>query len=234
MIKEKYEEWNVLYTGEKYLYDFIDNIIYSKNLIILKELKNDQRSLVLLVTLMGKKLILKSPLEKNRRKWIRFTTLFRNGEAFKTILNMEKLNNVGIRTNNPVMAIEKRVFGMVSDSWILFEYEEGERCTKKNYALVVNKLKEIHAKNMLHGDAQIRNFLYNGKEVVTIDCNPKRIWLGNISKAYEHIYLEKSAEGIDKHFDFSKCPFSYKIAQKYSDLYWSWRRLKRKIRRKKT
>ncbi|ODS37833.1 MAG: hypothetical protein A7316_08965 [Candidatus Altiarchaeales archaeon WOR_SM1_86-2] len=234
MIKEKYKEWNVLYTGEKYLYDFIDNIIYSKNLLILKELKNDQRSLVLLVTHMGKKLILKSPLEKNRRKWIRFTTLFRNGEAFKAILNMERLNNVGIRTNNPVMAIEKRVFGMVSDSWILFEYEEGEPCAEEHYALAVQKLKEIHAKNMLHGDAQIRNFLYNGKEVITIDCNPKRIWLGNISKAYEYIYLEKSAEGIDEHFDFSRSSFSYKIAQKYSDLYWSWRRLKRKIRRKKT
>ena len=221
----------MLYTGEKYLYDFIDNIIYSKNLLILKELKNDQRSLVLLVTHMGKKLILKSPLEKNRRKWIRFTTLFRNGEAFKAILNMERLNNVGIRTNNPVMAIEKRVFGMVSDSWILFEYEEGEPCAEEHYALAVQKLKEIHTKGILHRDPQIRNFLYNGKEVITIDCNPKRIWLGNISKAYEYIYLEKSAEGIDKHFTFSRDTLSYRIAKKYSILYWSWRRIKKKIRR---
>ncbi len=233
MIEEKYKEWNVLYTGDKYLYDYIDNIINFKDLHILKELKNNKRSLVVLVTHLGKKFILKSPLEKNRRKWIRFTTLFRNGESFKTILNMEKLNNMGIKTNKPVMAAEKRVFGMVFDSWILFEYEEGERCTEENYALAVKKLKEIHAKNILHGDPQIRNFLYNGKEVITIDCNPKRILLGKISKAYEYIYLEKSAKGIDKHFNFSKDTLSYKIAQKYSDLYWSWRRLKKKIRRKK-
>jgi thiamine kinase-like enzyme len=228
---EKYKEWNVLYTGEKYVFDYIDNIINLENLNILKEIKNNKRSLVLIVSLMGKKFILKSPLEKNRRKWIRFTTLFRNGEAFKTILNMERLNNMGIKTNNPTMAIEKRVFGMVCDSWMLFEYEEGEPCAEEHYALAVQKLKEIHAKDILHGDPQIRNFLYNGKEIITIDCNPKRIWLGNISKAYEYIYLEKSAEGIDKHFTFSRDTLSYRIAKKYSILYWSWRRIKKKIRR---
>ena len=213
------------------MFDYSDNIINFKNLNILKEIKNNKRSLVLLVSHMGKKFILKSPLEKNRRKWIRFTTLFRNGEAFKTILNMERLNNMGIKTNNPTMAVEKRVFGMVSDSWMLFEYEEGEPCTEEHYALAVQKLKEIHTKGILHGDPQIRNFLYNGKEVITIDCNPKRILLGNISKAYEYIYLEKSAEGIDTHFTFSRDTLSYRIAKKYSILYWSWRRIKKKIRR---
>jgi len=233
MLIERYKEWNVLNAGDKYMNDYIDDIINIKNINILKELKNNKRSLVLLVNYMGKKYVLKSPREKNRRKWIRFATLFRKGEAFKTIINMEKLNNMGIKTNIPVMAIEKRVFGMVFDSWIVYEYFDSQQCKENTFSLVVQQLKKIHSKNMLHGDPQIKNFLYDGNEVITIDCNPKRIRFGEISKAFEYLYLEKSAPGIAKYFDISTETMSYKIAQKYSDLYWSWRRFKKKIRKKK-
>ncbi len=234
MIQEKYKSWNVLYNGDKRLLDYIDNIINYKDIDLIKEVKNNKRSLVLIVQYIDQALILKSPKEKNTRKWIRFTTLFRKGESFKSILNMEKLNNIGIKTNIPLMAIEKRVLGMVVDSWILYKYEEGDRCDESNYFKVVEKLKEIHTKNILHGDPQIRNFLYNGKEIITIDCNPRKVLLGNVSKVYEYLYLEKSAKGIDKYFDLSKGRLSYKIAKKYSDLYWAWRRFKKKIRRKET
>ena len=232
MIQDKYKGWNVLYNGDKRLLDYLDNIINYKDINIIKEVKNNKRSLVLLIHYLGKQIILKSPREKNLRKWIRFTTLFRKGEAFKSILNMEKLNNMGIRTNIPLMAIEKRVLGMVFDSWILYEYEEGDRCDENNYFKVVEKLKEIHAKNILHGDPQIRNFLYNGKEIITIDCNPKRVFLGNVSKVYEFLYLEESAEDINKYFNLSKDMLSYKIARKYSEIYWVWRRFKKKHMRK--
>ena len=232
MIQDKYKGWNVLYNGDKRLLDYLDNIINYKDINIIKEVKNNKRSLVLLIHYLGKQIILKSPREKNLRKWIRFTTLFRKGEAFKSILNMKKLNNMGIRTNIPLMAIEKRVLGMVFDSWILYEYEEGDRCDENNYFKVVEKLKEIHAKNILHGDPQIRNFLYNGKEIITIDCNPKRVLLGNVSKVYEFLYLEESAEDINKYFNLSKDMLSYKIARKYSEIYWVWRKFKKKHRRK--
>ena len=232
MIQDKYKGWNVLYNGDKRLLDYLDNIINYKDINIIKEVKNNKRSLVLLIHYLGKQIILKSPREKNLRKLIRFTTLFRKGEAFKSILNMKKLNNMGIRTNIPLMAIEKRVLGMVFDSWILYEYEEGDRCDENNYFKVVEKLKEIHAKNILHGDPQIRNFLYNGKEIITIDCNPKRVLLGNVSKVYEFLYLEESAEDINKYFNLSKDMLSYKIARKYSEIYWVWRKFKKKHRRK--
>ena len=230
MIKTTYKGWRVIFSGDQWLYGLMDDIIAGKDVPIEKEVKNSARSRVLLLDHAGKKMILKSPREKNKRKWIRFTTLYRRGEAFKAIDNMVKLERLGIQSNRPLLAMEKRRFGMVVDSWMLYEYLPGEVCRESNYPDVVKKLKEIHAKHILHGDAQIENFLISGNHVLTIDCNPKKALFGNISRFYEYFYLERSAPGIRAFFDLPERTLAYRIAQAYSRFYWSWRDLKKKRR----
>ena len=233
MIKTTYKGWRVIFNGDQWLYGLMDGIIAGKDIPFEKEVKNSARSRVLLFDHAGKKIILKSPREKNRRKWIRFTTLYRKGEAFKAIDNMVKLERLGIESNRPLLAMEKRRFGMVVDSWMFYEYLPGEVCREEHYPDVVKKLKEIHAKHILHGDAQIENFLTSGNHVLTIDCNPKPALFGNISRCYEYFYLERSAPGIRAFFDLPERTLAYRIAQAYSRLYWSWRDFKKKRRGKR-
>lgn len=230
MIKTKYKEWQVIFNGDQRLYGLMDNIIAGNDIPIEKEVKNTARSRVLLLNHAGKKIILKSPREKNKRKWIRFTTLYRKGEAFKTIDNMDKLEHLGIESNKPLLAMEKRRFGMVVDSWMIYEYLPGEVCREKDYPDVVKKLKEIHAKHILHGDAQIENFLNSESHIITIDFSPKKALFGNVSRFYEYFYLQRSAPGIQEFFDLPDHALAYRIAQAYSRLYWSWRDFKKKRR----
>ena len=130
LVKTTYKGWNILFNGDKRLYALMDKIIAKESIPSQKELKNTRRSLVLLVRAAGQKAVLKCPREKNTRQWIRFTTLYRKGEAFKAIYNMDKLKNLGIKSNRPLMAMEKRRWGMVVDSWFVYTYEEGRGCRR--------------------------------------------------------------------------------------------------------
>jgi lipopolysaccharide heptosyltransferase II len=234
MIETTFKGWRILSNGSESLYAFMSDIIENKfQHSVLKELKNNSRSHVFLIDYQGEKAVLKSPREKNTRKWIRFTTLYRKGEAFKAILNLEKLANMGIASNKPLLAAEKRRFGMVVDAWMLYEYEEGRPCGKNDYRAVVEKLKEIHSKKFLHGDPQINNFLIREASVVTIDCNPKKAVFGNVSRYYEYFYLQRSAPGIEKYFELDESTFSYRIAKAYSKIYWKWRDFKKRRRKRR-
>jgi heptose II phosphotransferase len=233
MIQTTYKGWNVLCCGNNIDRHLIDCVIHQSGLDIIECLKSNQRSLVQLISYNDNRWVLKTPREKNRRKWIRFTTWLRKGEAFRTLLNLERLKRIGIQSNRPVLAVEKRRFGMVVDSRMVYTFCEGTPCNEAHYELVVKALSKMHAQNTLHGDPQIRNFIFNGEEILTIDSNPKRTWLGKISTCYELLYLEKSAPGISKYFEIRTRSFPFQIAKTYIDLYWWWRGFKKRLRKKR-
>lgn len=234
MIETTYKGWHILYNGDALPHDLLDDIIRkSLQRWILKELKNNARSRVLLIEHKGQKAILKSPREKNTRRWIRFTTLYRKAEAFKAFSNMHKLRRLGIRTNTPLMVMEKRKLGMVVDSWLLYEFMAGEPCQEIHYTGVVDALKSLHSKNLLHGDAQLENFLVNQEGIFVIDAKPKKPLFGNIAKYYEWLYLLRSETEIEKFLDLPTRDRSFRIAKIYSHIYWKWRRRKYKRRQKK-
>ena len=234
MIKTTYKGWRILFNGDETLYTLMDDIIENKYpRAVVQTLKNNSRSLVFLVDVQGQKAILKSPREKNTKKWIRFTTWYRPGEAFKTVRNLEKLQQLGFNTNTPLMAMEKRCGGMVVDSWVLYGFKTGKPCDASFYPSIVETLQALHDKNRLHGDAHVENFLTNGHGIITIDANLKRPVFGSISKYTEWLYLLKSAPAIATYLHLPENDISFRIAKTYSRLYWSWRHSKKKRRRKR-
>lgn len=225
--------WRLLCeTSTTNLFDKVQNNDFE----IIDTLKDDYRSQVYRIRLSELDLVLKIPNEKNTRKWIRFLTWFRMGEAFKNVAGMNKLTQLGIDTIQPLIAAERRSFGMVVDSWLVYEYLDGNSCLNKeeHYPKVVEKLKAMHQKNILHGDAQIRNFMYANDTVYVIDSNPKSAGIFGFSKAYEFAYLRKSAPGIEAHFGNINESKMYRFAFSY-DIYdrklARWRkRVKKSIR----
>jgi len=233
MLKTTYKGWRLLVFGDKTVYPLVDDIIRNKlQGYIIKELKNNSRSRVLLIDLQGQKAVLKSPREKNTNKWIRFTTLYRRGEAFKVIRYLDKLLRLGFDTNKPLMAMEKRRLGMVVNSWILYKFKPGKTCDESHYPSIVNILKSFHDKDLLHGDPHVDNFMTTDQGIFTLDAKPKKPILGAISKYYEFLYLKKSAPDIEKHFNLPQNRLAYKIAHTYSSIYWSWRKSKKRRRQR--
>ena len=78
-----------VYYNEKDTTDFYTRIMES-DYSVMKTLKDDQRSLVQLIRINGKRYIYKIPREKNRRKWQRFISIFRGGREHEGVCTAGK------------------------------------------------------------------------------------------------------------------------------------------------
>lgn len=228
-----YQGWTLLISDQindqmaKDLFDSAQN----KKYVLTKTLKDNHRSSVKHVQINSNDLVLKVPKEKNERIWIRFLTLFRLGESFKNLKSMNLLYDIGVKTTTPIIAAEKRSFGMVVQSWLLYSYLDGTSCLDRpqTYPQVIGTLKSIHKKGYTHGDPQIRNFIEKENEIYVIDTNPKKAGLTGFDFGYEWAYLRKSAPGIEGLFSEILESGWYKFAYHY-DLYArKFSRLKRRV-----
>lgn len=221
--KEKYKNKNMTF-NEKVenmvgIIEIIKKIINKEEVKFDKILKDTDRSFVGVIKLKNKMIIFKQPREKNRRKWIRFLTLFRKGEAVKNFESLDKAEKIGIKSNKPYLKIEKRKYGMIVDSWVIYEYIEGRECSsKEEYKKLFKVLDNIHDKGYLHGDSQIQNFVLSEDEVYAIDCGLKKNIYGKFGEMYEYIYLRESRKEIEKYYEFDIKNFHYRVA----DFYKKW------------
>ncbi|NLK62092.1 MAG: hypothetical protein GX287_01450 [Fusobacteria bacterium] len=190
-----------------------------------KILKNNRRSFVKKVEIKNKTIIYKIPTEKNISNWIRLLTLFRKSEAQVVLESMVILNEKNIYTNKPIAYGEKRKFGMVVDSFMIYEYLNGTTVTEENSKEVILLLKQIHALGYLHNDSQIENFLKNGDNIYVIDAKLKRKKFGKISENSEYIKFASNAEKAYDYIDTKSIYF--KIAMFFYKLF----KFKRKIRK---
>ncbi|MEM9390435.1 MAG: lipopolysaccharide core heptose(II) kinase RfaY [Bacteroidota bacterium] len=179
----------------------IVGLVESENFEIIEVLKDHPRSKVSRIRLNNLDLVLKIPREKNSKPWIRFLTLFRRSEAFKNLTGMKLLNSLGIKTTTSYLACEYRNWRMVTDSWLLYFFLDGKECLdrEETFESVVSTLSNMHKKNILHGDPQIRNFLIAGEDPYVIDANPKKS-KSTFAKALEYAYLKRSQPEIEHYF----------------------------------
>lgn len=235
MKKIKHLEWTLFMPPKteenKAIFHF--NNVNSKQYASQEVLKSNHRSHVERIEIEGDDMVYKVPIEKNTWLWIRFLTLFRKGEAHKNLRAMELLAESGIKTTKAIMAAEKRKFGMVVDSWLLYEYLDGKTCLDQpnTYPHVVDTLKKIHECGFSHGDPQIRNFVVKANDIYVIDTNPKKLGLTGFDKAYEWVYLRKSAPGIEKYFGQIQHTFWYKYSIWYDQFDRKLAALRRSLKR---
>ncbi|WP_370521529.1 lipopolysaccharide core heptose(II) kinase RfaY [Cetobacterium sp. 8H] len=218
----------VYYQNEKnkIIYDRIKNNSFK----LLKILKDDNRSKVLLIEIDGQKLVYKTPIEKNTKVWQRILSIFRGSESKREYKNYIKILEVGFRGPKPLLYCEYKKYGITLDSFLVMEYLDGEVARLSDLDLVASELRKIHRKGYLHGDSQLSNFMIKNSKVYLIDVKLlKNIYL-KPGEEYEFIYLEESChQDIDV---YDKTNWSYKIA-KSLNLYLHWLgRVKKKIRRK--
>ncbi|WP_297596855.1 lipopolysaccharide core heptose(II) kinase RfaY [uncultured Cetobacterium sp.] len=204
--------------------------IKSNSFKLLKTLKDDERSKVLLIEIDSKKLVYKIPIEKNERVWQRILSIFRGSESAREYKNYIKISKLGFKGPSPLIYWEHKKCGVIVDSFLVMEYLEGETANLLDLELVVEELNKIHKKGYLHGDSQLSNFMVKNLEVYLIDVKlSKNIYL-KLGEKYEFIYLEESCHKMIDVYD--KTDWSYKLAKSLNSyLHWLGK-IKKKLRRK--
>lgn len=192
--------------------------------------RDDYRSFVGLIEVEGRRVVVKSPRLKNRSRWIRWTTLFRRGEAVDTIANLWRARSHGAPVADPVFAMEKRVAGKVVDSWMAYFYMDGRRCEPSNYPALVNALQHLHELGWVHGDPHFDNFVWDGERVWILDCRPHRPTFGAISRAYDFVLLRNSRPELGALFGERTRSLGFRSAVAYDRWIHSWRAWKKKVR----
>jgi heptose II phosphotransferase len=202
--------------------------ILNKTYRLKKTLKDSSRSMVYQIDIDHEVLIFKQPVEKNTRKWIRFTTLMRKSEALQSCLSMVKLQEINIHTNKPLVVLEKKVMGLVIDSWYICSYVAGDSCVESDYPEVIDTLKVIHNAGYLHGDPQIRNFLKTKSGIQVIDTKLSYAW-NALQKHLEFVYLNNSINDANGYID--KSTIGYKLAKFImNDIQKGFRTFKQRLR----
>lgn len=207
----------ILYNNEVD-FNLVDKIKKEKFKFI-KNLKNDDRSKVMLIEIDGNKYVYKIPKEKNSRLWQRVISLVRGSESKREYENYLKIKKNGFKGPIPVMYWEKKIFGVCVDSFLVSSYLSGKPATQKNLETVEKELKKIHARGFLHGDSQLNNFMVENNEVYLIDAKLMKNRYGKAGETYEFIYLEESCyKNIDV---YDKSTLSYKLAKGLNNyLHW--------------
>jgi len=186
-------------------------------------LKDDKRSLVKRGILFGVEVVAKNPRDKNRRKWSRFLSLFRQGEALKTLGTLTQFWEKSIPSVKPICVLEKKFLGFVTDSWLIYEFKSGEISDANKLPDIVLLLNALHRYGYRHDDPNFGNFLVDDDgQLFLIDCKGKAS-LGNFSNYYDYILLSERNEGVELEdvlsmagLDGDDVPLGYRIAQFYA------------------
>jgi heptose II phosphotransferase len=203
-----------------------------------KTLKDDKRSFVRLGEINGTQVVAKQPRDKNRRKWSRLLSLVRDGEAYKSAKTLVEFEALGIPSLTPLAVLEKRRYGMIMDSWIIYQYREGNPVELEQIDQVLALLKTLHQSGYRHDDPNLLNFLMGkDQQVFLIDCKG-RPRIGRFSDYYDYFLLSDRNSNIDDNLieqrvDFDKSSFSYRLAKWYRNYKQFRSTLKNRIRNKK-
>lgn len=231
MKKIKENKTHIFYNENLIEKNFYCDIVKPKKYKILKTLKDDNRSLVMLIDINRKKYVLKIPKEKNRRKWQRFISIFRGGESMREFLQLEKLKNNNFNAPTPLIAIEKKRCKMTYDSLIISEYIENHEATIDDLDIVIKCLNDIHKKGFLHGDSQLTNFLIKNNEIYLIDSKLLNNKFGKFGIMYEYIYLQESCPiNLDKYI--KQNDFYFKTAKLLNTYLHFWGKIRKILKNK--
>ena len=203
---KKYKELNIYYYEKEFL-DLALKVI-DGNYSTCQILKDTKRNYVSVIEIDGKKYVYKEPRNEFRIPQRQVTTFLKKGEALTTLVNINKLINIGFKEFvKPLVAVNKRHYGFIVSSFFIMEFVEGED-NRKNLDMIVEKMKEIHKLGYYHGDFNPGNFLVENKQIHILDTQGKKMFFGNYRAHYDMITFYYLAYLMKR---FKRLPFIEKI-----------------------
>lgn len=186
--KEKKREYNIYFLEEKY--KILAEKIIEKEFSEIKKIKDTKRNFVSLIEIDGNKYIYKESRNEYRIPQRQFMTLFKKGEAVTTLLNINKLIDIGFEEFvKPLTAVNIRKKGMINFSFFVMEYALGVE-DRSYLDEVVKKMEEIHRKGYYHGDFNPGNFLIANGKIKILDTQGKKMGLTKYRAHYDMITMQ--------------------------------------------
>ncbi|MGL5936285.1 MAG: lipopolysaccharide biosynthesis protein [Cetobacterium sp.] len=214
---EKYRGYEIYFYSNCFL-ELGKNII-DKNIEIVKELKVTDRNYVCKIKYLEKDYILKEPKNEYKKIQRKVMTLFKKGEVLSTLININKLKSHKEKFATPYIAIVKREYGMIVNSFLVMEETVEADETSEEYINKIVKLRyELDKQKIFHGDFNLSNILLNNGEIKFIDTQCKPVLFSKYYLNYDLLTLEESIyreDGIVNRFgisDFYKKDFWYYLA----------------------
>lgn len=156
--------------------------------------KSDGRTYSALIDIGGKTCVLKIPHDRNRRLSQRMLSFFRPSMAVRQMESMAQLRRMGFRTPEPLCAGERRLMGILTDSFLLYEYANGRKATREDAALLTPELLRLHEMGFMRNDPHAKNYLIEDETVVFIDATLRRPrWFRALSLRRELIRFTESS-----------------------------------------
>lgn len=147
----------------------------NQKLEIVDELKNNPHNFVARVNTSSlADVVLKEPRKRNKRRWERAMTRFREGEALRVFDSHLKLDELSFHCPEAVLAAELREHGVVTKSFLLYRYQEGAPATADDAEGVAHELQRLHSLGYTRGDPKAQNFLVHQGKVYFIDFKLSR------------------------------------------------------------
>ena len=152
--------------------------IVHKSYTSLGKLQNNSHCFVEKIDIKGyQPIVFKIPRYRNKRRWERFLSLFRSGEAFRNHDSMMYLPTIHLKAPKPLFAAEKRANGMVVESFFTYFFIEGKIASAENIPAVLEALSLLHQQGLTRSDPKLENFLISENEVFFIDFRLKKPFL---------------------------------------------------------
>ena len=121
-------------------------------------------------------------------------TIFKKGEALNTLVNVNKVMDLGIKNLAKIYcAVNKREKGMINFSFLLMEWIEENKNFEVRDTLDkgIEELKKIHKLGYYHGDFNSSNILRkNLNEIKLIDTQLKKDYFFNYKRHYDMITMQ--------------------------------------------
>lgn len=213
LIEEKYGEYNLYSFEEKYI-DICKKIL-AKDYITIKELKNTPRNYVALIEINGEKYVYKEPRNEYKLIQRKIMTIFKKGEALNTLVNINKVMDLGIESLAKVYcAVNKREKRMINFSFLLMEWievTEGNNWDTNIFKMGIEELIKIHKLGYYHGDFNPSNIiLTKDKKIKLIDTQLKKDIFFNYKRQYDMVTMKYDSYS-EMEYPYNK-DLSYKIA----------------------
>jgi heptose II phosphotransferase len=128
--------------------------------------RDNRRTLSAQFQMHGERFVLKIPRARNARYWERLLTLFRGSDLSRVYQGMLDLHRTGILGPRPILIAEKKHFGIIVDSFLIYEFLEGETCTSKDAEAIAKSVLILHDLSLMRRDIHLGNFLIVNKDQI--------------------------------------------------------------------
>ena len=209
ILNSKYKEWNIYYPNNEDELINLGKSVIDNNYFIEKILKDGKRNYVAIISIDGKKYILKEFRSEIIIPQRKIQTYFKKGEALTTLENgLESIEQGIFELVKPITAIVKKKKS-IEKSYLLMEYLLGQQLQMtEDIDKVIEIIKKVHKINRYHGDLNTSNFIKIDNEIKMLDTQMKKETFFSFKKYYDILTLKEDLLVISLNYDVES---NYKI-----------------------